>query len=383
MVLPGHARHVAELGQLLGDRWCRRDDGIASVVAHVALADIELLLEARGIETFTTLHLELVRELPLFRQGLCLAVHEQLAMRHADTITGNGNTSLDVVLLLVHRPHQQSARRQHHRPAFLVLGLDAVERIRQLFAAMLAHQLVVALVLEVRHHGIALGEVEDHGIATLWRSKAGQAPVGLAEPGGERRRAGGQRHRVVREGKGDRRHRQARTVAELAHEEVVAHEQTLLHGGRWDRERLEGVCAEDRGHDHGEEDGIAPLAQHAAFAFSNGDRSDVGFVRVTELRDLPPRQQHHQEVVLHRTLLQYDADVHVHDDEHEQVHARYDEEEDPPPRFSRDLEPDQEVVSRNEACPSWFARLLEQFPQACEENREVGVQEEVGDHGIG
>ena len=62
-----------------------------------------------------------------------------------------------------------------------------------LLSAVVAHELVVALVLEIRHHGIALRKVEHHGITAFRITETRQAPVGLAEPVHERRRTGGER----------------------------------------------------------------------------------------------------------------------------------------------------------------------------------------------
>ena len=388
LVLAGQAAEegiaLLQLGHLLLRQRHVHRTGLGTLsVAQVAQGHVVVLLQhvqrplvERGLQH------GLVAELRLFGQVLLLPVHVNVAAPYLERIAGRAHAALDVMLALVQRTYQDAAGGHKALLAVHHVGQHGVG-VLDLGPAVVAHQLVVALVLEVGHHGVALREIEHHGIALLRPAESRQAAVGLAEPGDKAGGAGGERQGVVGEGEGERGHRHARPVAQLAHEEVVAHQQALLHGGGGDGEGLEGEGAEHRGHDHREQDGIAPLAQQPALALLLGDGPDVlELLLERQLRDLHPGQEGHEHMVLELPLAVGDAQVHVHDDEHEQVHPGHQQQDQPPPGLADQLVPHVEVVARHEAFPGRAPRLHEELPQRGVDHREVGEEKQVGDHGL-
>jgi hypothetical protein len=128
------------------------------------------------------------------------------------------------------------------------------------------------------------------------------------------------------------------------------------------------------------EDGVAPLTQHTTLAFSNRYWAHVGVLCEDGLRDLHPRQEGHDHMVLEvaspSTMEMFTFMM--------MNMSRFTpgtrNKEDPPPGFAGDLQPDQDVVAWYEACPRGLSRLLEQLPKAGEQHGEIGEEEEVGDH---
>ena len=163
--------------------------------------------------------------------------------------------------------------------------------------------------------------------------------------------------------------------------EIVSDQQALLHGRRRDGEGLEGEGAERRGHDHREKDGIAPLTCEGTLAIADGDGAHplVLFLE-SQARQGDPRREHGDHMLLHRALVEGDAGVHVVDDEHQQVDARHQQQDDPVPWLAQDPVPNEEVVAGHVPCPCGHTRLGEDLRQANEQDGEVGEEEDPGDH---
>ena len=105
--------------------------------------------------------------------------------------------------------------------------------------------------------------MEYHDIVPLDVPEARAAVVGILYPGEEGGRAAREGHGVVGEGDGQRRVGHLGSVAHLAHKEVVAYEQRLLHGPRGDGEGLDEEEPDEEGGNPGEYQRVEPL--HPAF----------------------------------------------------------------------------------------------------------------------
>ncbi len=201
-------------------------------------------------------------------EGLRLRVDRNVAADNSERIARQSDAALDVVLFLVDRT------RDDRKPVVEILArLPVVVGIAARDAAAyvvlphlvgrLAQDVVVARLLELHDHRVALGEVEYHDVVALDAVGAGKTSVRTLHAPAERRFGLGHGHGVVDERKFQRRARQLGAVVDLRDHDVVARHKGALHRAGRDDVHLEYELMDERCYDHGEDDSVHPLVELA------------------------------------------------------------------------------------------------------------------------
>ena len=239
----------------------------------------------------------MVAELPFFGHGRLLPIDIHHAILNLQFVAMDGNTALDVVLALVNRTVSnrkqlmynimsrlssktgtQSGRIQIASvPHGQLIGSCQI-RLGIHHLLKITHNRVVTTVLHLDDHRIAIRIVEDDRIVVFHRRGAGQTHVRKFNPTHVRRHGLGEHQRVVHEGQGKDRLRDALSVMVLAHRQIVAHHHGSLHRGGGDGVKLEDKRTHDEGRRHREDDGITPAASPRFLVFGQFRSGRVGLL---------------------------------------------------------------------------------------------------------
>lgn len=166
-------------------------------------------------------------------------VGEDHPVTHLKGVPGDSNTSLYIIVLLVHRPDDQGT-------VGLLRILPAVE----------SHVGVVVIRWKSGEYRIPVGEVEYHHITAPDVAETGQTPVVTLD---EVRIGLPAENGVVDKGYGKRSLGQLGAIGQLAYKQVVSCHQSTLHRRGGDTERLEDEDIERNHHNDGKDDGIEPV----------------------------------------------------------------------------------------------------------------------------
>ena len=287
--------------------------------------------------------------------GYGLAVNQHLLVDNLQRLARHTDAALDIVRLAVQRPHKPPVAQQ--------------------LLIVVAHSVVVCVLVTRAgmQRGVALREVEDHGVVALHLGVARVAVIRQLEPAEVALHPlACQRQRVVHQRHRQRRHSGTGAISQFAHQQVVARHQATLHRARRDIIELEGEAPDNHSCYNGKDYRVQPVASLADLS----GRLHIGVVifqfgRQAHNRQIDPWEQHRKELFPETVAAEHFGSLHHQQQIGEDIDCRHKEVDVPLPTLAAHLDPHHEVIERYHSLPRRHTGFLEDKPQTHHRAHEI------------